>query len=123
MKVFFGNLSYGDDNGNWKIPNKYVISSDSKVISIEGIDHGGAEGILGSFSNGLLTNESWKCTDVYYPGWHFPDFDDGAWPAAVVVGKYGDQPWGNIENINHAAKWIWTADSEHVNRVYCRLLL
>ena len=38
-----------------------------------------------AFSNGLVTNASWKCDSVKYPGWSFPGFDDSTWPAAVEV--------------------------------------
>ena len=73
--MFADGVSLGKDN-NWRSSTKYVIPGNTIVISVEGIDKGYQFGILGSFSNGMVTNASWKCIDVEYPGWNSPDFDD-----------------------------------------------
>ncbi len=42
-------------------------------------------------------------------------------PQAVEVAAYGAAPWGVIGGIfSSTAKWIWTADNEDVNEVWCR---
>lgn len=119
--MFADGVSLGQDN-DWTSPTEYVIPGNTRVISVSGIDKGLQCGILGSFSNGMVTNASWKCNNVKYPGWNFPDFDDSNWPAAVEVAKHGDEPWRKIAGITLTAKWIWTFDKEDDN-VYCRLNL
>lgn len=121
MEMFADGVSLGQDN-DWTSPTEYVIPGNTRVISVSGIDEGHQCGILGSFSNGMVTNASWKCNNVKYHRWNFPDFDDSNWPAAVEVAKHGDEPWGKIAGITLTAKWIWTFDKEDDN-VYCRLNL
>ena len=120
MEIFADGVSLGRDN-NWFSPTNYVIPVDTRVISVEGIDKRGFFGILGSFSNGMITNASWKCDSVKYPGWNSPDFDDSNWPAAVERANQGDKPLGEIPGIAWTAKWIWTAGDP--DNVYCRLHL
>ena len=120
MEMFADGVSVGKDN-DWRSPTKYVIPGNTRVISVNGIDKGAAFGILGSFSNGMVTNASWKCDTVKYLGWNSPDFDDSNWPAAREVAKNGDTPWKIIAGIASTAKWIWTA--RQPDNVYCRLHL
>ena len=101
------------------IATTFTMPGDTRVISVVGKDWGSLFGILGYFSNGLVTNQSWKCTSVLYPRWNSPDFDARNWPVAVVVGKKGVSPWGVITVIANTAKWTWTADRND-DDVYCR---
>ena len=122
MEMFADNTSLGDDNDNWEDPFTYKVPADTRVISVIGRnrqDGSPYAGILGSTSNGLLTNETWKCSSDLYPGWNSPDFDDRDWPFAKVVGKHGDPPWHTRDGIAKAAKWIWADNTDYV--VYCRL--
>ena len=124
MEMFADNTSLGDDNDNWQVPFIYKVPGDTRVISVIGRNHDDGipfAGILGSTSNGLLTNETWKCSSDLYPGWNSPDFDDRDWPLAKVVGNHGDDPWKTRDGIAKAAKWIWANNTEYV--VYCRLIL
>ena len=120
MEIFADGVSLGKDD-NWRSSKEYVVPGNTRVISVSGIDIKGHFGILGSFSNGMVTNESWKCEDDEHRGWNSPDFDDSNWPTAVEVATHGDGPWYNITGIALNAKWIWTAGNP--NKVYCRLRL
>ena len=68
---------------------------------------------LASSSNGIRTDESWRCTNVYHDGWFLPHYDDSLWPEAFVV-----------DNNTHAAyiapdaKWIGYVQIS--NKIYCR---
>ena len=118
--MFADGVSLGKDN-NWRTSREYVIPGNTKVISVSGIDKGDNFGMLGSLSNGMITNANWKCEDREYPRWKYPDFDDSDWPAAKEVANHGDKPWRIITGIASTAKWIWTADD--TDNVYCRLRL
>ena len=121
MEMFADNTNLGDDNGDWKIPFTYKVPGDPRVISVIGRNVPGPPffGILGSTSNGMLTNETWKCSSHFYPGWNSPNFDDRNWPFAKVVGDHGDHPWYIIDSIAETAKWIWASENKDI--VYCRL--
>ena len=121
MEMFADGISLGRDN-NWQSATEYVIPENTRVISVQAKDFGSQYGILGSFSNGLVTNASWKCTSISYPAWSSPDFDDSDWPAAEEIAKHGVRPWGTFSGIATTAKWIWTARQED-DDVYCRLHL
>jgi len=43
-----------------------------------------------------LSGPDWRAAAEAPGGWADPAFDDSAWPAAAVVGKYGDGPWGPV---------------------------
>ncbi|KAL9951869.1 hypothetical protein ACROYT_G044608 [Oculina patagonica] len=120
MKMFADGISLGKDD-YWHKATEYVIPGNTRVISVAGNDAGDLFGILGSLSNGLVTDASWKCSNAYYPGWNSPDFDDVDWQEAVEIEKNGDGPRGYIIGIAPTAKWIWTAG--HDDKVYCRLNL
>ena len=120
MEMFADGVSLGRDN-DWSSSTEYVIPGNTRVISVAGVDKGQVFGILGSLSNGMVTNASWQCNSAEYSGWKSPDFDDSNWPAAVEVANHGDWPWYNIAGIDSTAKWIWTAGD--TDNVYCRLRL
>ena len=120
MEMFADGVSLGRDD-DWESSKNYVIPGNTRVISVSGIDRGHQYGILGSLSNGMVTNASWKCNTVKCPEWNSPDFNDSNWPAAVEVASHGDKPWEKRPRIASIAKWIWTADD--ADNVYCRLRL
>lgn len=42
----------------------------------------------------VLTDNSWKASDVKKDDWQVSDFDDSAWPSAKIIAQLGDSPWG-----------------------------
>jgi hypothetical protein len=44
----------------------------------------------------LVSDETWQCAQREAEGWDSADFDGNAWDKAMVVGRYGDAPWGQI---------------------------
>ncbi len=42
--------------------------------------------------------------------WYDVDYDDSAWVAAEDIGPNGTAPWGNMDEIDPDARWIWTAN-------------
>ena len=125
MEMFADNTKIEHQNDDdWKIPSINQTPEDTKVLSVIGTNapDGSQFGILGSTSNGLLTNnETWKCSSDFYPGWTSPDFNDQDWPLAKVIANHVDESWKKIDGIAGTAKWIWANKYEHT--VYCRLKL
>ena len=121
MEMFADGQSLGTDS-NWVNPTTYHVPGNTRVLSVAGEDYGGGYlGILGSTSNGQVTNETWKCSSVLYPGWTSSAFDDQNWPLAKVIANHGDSPWNTINGIAMTAKWIW--ENTNSNTAYCRLTL
>ena len=121
MEMFADGQSLGTDS-YWANATTYHVPRNTRVLSVAGEDFdGGYRGILGSTSNGQVTNDTWKCSSSFSSGWNSPDFDDQDWPFAKVIANHGDKPWGTMHGIAKTAKWIWANNSEHI--VYCRLKL
>ncbi|XP_020624694.1 uncharacterized protein LOC110062175 [Orbicella faveolata] len=122
MELFVDGISLGKDNGGWRTATDFVIPGNTKIIAVEAKSSHYHPGILGSFSNGLVTNSNWKCSERSHLRWNSPDFDDSSWPAAWEVQRHGDGPGGYIAGIDRTAKWIWTF-RQRLGSCYCRLNL
>ena len=121
MEIFADGQRLGTDS-IWENPTTYLVPGNTRVLSVAGEDYGGGFlGILGSTSNGQVTNETWKCSSVLYPRWNLPDFGDQGWHSANVIANHGDNPWKTINGIATAAKWIWANNKSKT--AYCRLNL
>jgi hypothetical protein len=44
----------------------------------------------------LASDATWRWAKSEVSGWDTAGFDDDAWAKALVVGRYGDAPWGQI---------------------------
>ena len=126
MELFADGISLGKDNGRWRAATDFVIPGNTKVIAVEATNLGfPPPGILGSSSNGLVTNSSWKCSEHLNLEWNSPDFDDHNWSPAREMKRHDDRPTdgpgGYITGIDPSAKWIWAI--KRVPSCYCRLNL
>jgi hypothetical protein len=119
MELFADGVQIGKDNGKWFMSKIYKIPTTTKVVAIHGHNGGGPAGIIGSFSTGLVTDASWRCSNKFVSEWTSPDFDDSKWPAAVVF-QMGTVIRG--PKIASEAKWIWTSTHRDWD-VYCRSVL
>ena len=121
MELFADGISKGKTDDRGRTTTDFVIPSNTKIIAVKAKSF--RPGIRGSFSNGLVTNSSWKCSDRFNHGWNILGFDDGNWPAAVEIPQHhGDALEGNIAGIDPTAKWIWTK-KQGVDSCYCRVNL
>lgn len=116
MVLYADGDQVGVDNGKWYMSKIYRFPATTKVVAIHGINTGGPAGIIGSFSTGLVTDESWRCTKTFVPEWNLPDYDDSLWPVAVLYGRKAVRLGPKISS---EAKWIWTSTPRDFN-VYCR---
>jgi hypothetical protein len=46
------------------------------------------------------SDNSWRCATNEVKGWEVAGFNDRAWAKALVIGRYGDGPWGRIGKLN-----------------------
>jgi hypothetical protein len=71
------------------------------------------------FSSGdtlkLISDGDWRVANSAPTDWEKPDFDDAAWANAMVVARYGDGPWGKIEQ--PAANGVYGPQSAGISDV------
>ena len=121
MELFADGISLGRDKDR-RTTTDFVIPGNTKIIAVAAMSFHSHSGIRGSFSNGLVTNSSWKCSGRFHLGWNIRGFDDRDWPAAVEFPSHkGDGLDGNIAGIDPTARWIWTM--KQGVRCYCRVNL
>ncbi|MGI8603176.1 MAG: DUF4038 domain-containing protein [Verrucomicrobiales bacterium] len=51
----------------------------------------------GGESLNLISDATWRCAESDTTGWDTLAFDDSAWSNALAAGRYGDPPWGRID--------------------------
>ena len=69
---------------------------------------------LASSSNGVKTDEWWRCANVYHEEWFLPCYNDTAWPEVFLIPYKAKQ----FHFIARDAKWI-TYDYKS-KKIYCR---
>jgi hypothetical protein len=45
----------------------------------------------------VVTDAAWRASRTEVEGWRTVGFDDAAWPAALVTARYGEGPWGVLD--------------------------
>ena len=112
---------------NWPTAITVTALTNATVVAVKILDYGGFAGFLGSFSDGSVTDSSWKCTTTAVSNnWTLPTFDNSAWPFAVATLINGDGPWGILTEIASNAKWIWSGSyvtGDAGATAYCRKML
>ena len=111
-------------NGDWTVSEKLTLAGDTKVVTIKGDnDPNDVGGILASFSNGVVTDDTWQCAQI---GSCTNKCEDSVtWKDAKTYGLKGNKtyPWGEqgiaFEEIESTAKWIWV-DNSSATSVWCR---
>lgn len=111
---------FAEKENSWTTPASFTLPGKIGVVVIEAKNVGSVGAILASFSNGVVTDESWECTNDNSK-------NTSNWPKAVTYGNNNGTAvpwaknlgWRGIHNINENAQWIWSKDS-HDQRVVCR---
>ena len=70
----------------------------------------------------MVTDDTWKCSNRWHPGWFQPEFNDTAWPQAQVIGANDGSYAAEVTTISAQAKWIWVQSDDQWD-AYCRKLL
>ena len=106
----------------YNTPNTVNIPAGTKLIAVKTYDFDTYGGLIGSFSDGVVTDGTWKCTREYRAGWETLNFDDRNWPFATATRGQGDPgAWANVPKIASNAKWIWAGSySDTKVTAYCR---
>jgi hypothetical protein len=120
---------------SWDLKDTINLDFMPKVVAVYAHLTAAMFGIIASDSAGFVTDGSWKCTQKVYADWMLPDYDDSAWPAAMVEEVNGNRTsvlnriwhgWLPIVGISNRASWIWAQDYNATlanNYAHCRLRL
>ena len=66
------------------------LPGDTQVLALIASHNNDGFGIMVWMSNGIVSDTSWKCTDVTPAddSWMYIGFDDSSWPHAVVITEH-----------------------------------
>ena len=111
------------------ISSNFTIHPGTQVLAVRCRNYHSKPWIIGSASNGLVTDKRWKCFSLpkhevqKSNRWAKDGFDDSHWAKAVAIySNRQDSPWGKVPDISDEAFWISTADEKH-SRLFCRSML
>ena len=120
LTVFADGCFVGHNNGiYWRAAKWISFSSETKIIAVSVYNElEWPGGFLGVFSNGVVTDRSWKCLETNNPGngWEQTSFNDDAWPQAYMS-------YNNSEirayGIPASTYWIHPANNRAI-KFFCR---
>jgi hypothetical protein len=121
--IHFGSIEIEIENNRTKVvlnetleqPQRFVFPEDTQVVTIKARACGG---ILASFSNDIVTDESWYCTDS--SSCSSGGCSSSKWENAVTVRKNGFfSTLPKPPEIASSAQWIWISHSSAPS-VWCK---
>lgn len=125
MSFFLHGKRVGTNNQT-NIPSTFILEPGTKVLAVRCVNYRDRPWILGSVSNGLVTDSRWKCFSLPKQemlkglSWTASYFDDSQWAQAVAnFSNQEDNPRGRVPDIRDEALWIATA-AENYTRLFCR---
>ena len=123
MTVYSGRLQ--PEHSSKNVSANYAITPGNEILAVRFRNFNSKPWILGSFSNGMITDPRWKCfsfpKDEHFNGnpWTKLEFNDNHWAKAVAgFSNQGESPVGKVMGINDDALWISTAEDNP--RLFCR---
>lgn len=115
MTVYSGRLQ--PEHSTKNVCANYTVTPGNEILAVRCRNFNSKPWILGSFSNGMITDPRWKCfsfpKDEHFNGnpWTNPEFNDNHWAQAVAgFSNRGESPVGKVLGINDDALWISTAE-------------
>ena len=98
------------------------VTANAKTIAIYCNNPDGRAGLIASFSNGLTTDNTWRCSHGNISGWYEENFDDSDWDRAYIIQANDDgETWAKDNEFPYYAKWISGGFAFPTRRYsYCR---
>ena len=96
-----------------------IVGMGDKIIAVSCERNSGPGKLLLSTDDGLVSDNSWLCTDdVTGSAWTKYDFDDSTWQQAEQFERnIPDESSTEFDQIEPFAKWIWLGSS---SKIFCR---
>ena len=124
LTVFADGSLVGYNGGAWNAARWFSFPSETKIITVF-VYNGpnGFGGFLGVFSNGVVTDSSWKCNESSIKpddGWEQTNFTDNTWSSAFVRhDNSGRHTSTRVIGIPEDVHWI-SAENHEATRFICR---
>ena len=124
LTVFADGSLVGYNGGAWNAARWFSFPSETKIITVF-VYNGpnGFGGFLGVFSNGVVTDSSWKCNESSIKpddGWEQTNFTDNTWSSAFVRhDNSGRHTSTRVIGIPEDVHWI-SAEHHEATRFICR---
>ena len=99
------------------------VTGNTRTIAIHCHNNRGDAGLIASFSNGLTTDNTWRCSHVSVGGWYEENFDDSDWNRTYIIqaNDGSGEGWSKDNEFSNKAKWIWGSSTIQSNSdSYCR---
>ena len=124
LTVFADGRLIGGNSGIWDDARWFSFSSSTKIVAVSVFNtRGGFGGFLGVFSNGVVTDGSWKCKETYglEIGWEQTNFTDDAWPHAFMRrNNSGPSDIPQVSGIPSNVHWVSPANQFFPGGSICR---
>merc|ERR1711962_944153 len=119
-KVFLDGIQFTDSSmSKWDETSEISLPFNAKVIAISCINSKGHYGIKASTSYGIVTDATWRCSNVEEDNWMMTDFDDSTWEFAKTENLHVNGL--SRPQLSENAQWIWS-QSGHT-KAYCRKII
>ena len=124
LTVFADGRLVGYNDGTWNAGKWFSFPNETKVITVF-VDNepNGFGGFLGVFSNGLVTDRSWKCNETSITpddGWEQTNLTDNTWPNAFVRhNNSGRHNSAHVYGIPKDVHWI-SVENHYATKFTCR---
>lgn len=100
-------------------PRRLILPKGTQSVTIKVHNCSNQNGILASFSNGNVTDGSWRCTNSTFCNWKLNNCASVTWEDASVIANNSDNlTLARYPEIASNAKWIWLRDSSAI-AVWC----
>ncbi|KAL9951433.1 hypothetical protein ACROYT_G044092 [Oculina patagonica] len=99
----------------------FTILLSTQVVAIE-TESSKRPSIIGSFSDGVVTDSNWKCTSNTFLRWELPEFDDASWKQPKILEESDDGATVSKQIVGPLPQAKWIVPSEGgVQIMFCRL--
>jgi len=113
-ELFLDGVQFTDPAfGNWRNTANMSIPSNTNVIAISCENLWAKYGIKATTSSGIVTDATWRCSNVKEDNWMGTDFDDSTWEFAKTDNLDVDRDENTFDG-----QWIWSQTG--TDRAYCR---
>ena len=112
-------------NSSVNIVSTVTVESESDILGLRCRNYQERPWLIGSVSNGLVTDTRWRCFSLpkelsAQRQFWYKKADDSQWPQAFAsFANKEDSPWGKIPGITEDAFWISTVEEDH-RKLFCR---
>ena len=105
VQVFYDGLVVLNNSDFAVVSSIELADTPACVLALRGENIAGDQGIVASTTNGIVTDDTWRCSGVEETDWFLSGFNDSHWDAPHIRGSHG------FTEINPSAQLIWAQNT------------